>query len=648
MSRNQVASGALAASGRASLTPVQQQALEGFDVNRPYGESLGRDPSVFTDGVMTPLRPLEIRGIDTPDEETGRPPMRRWQYPVAWNLNMGQPGSEGLKLAAFGTLRQLGEQFSVARTCIERRVSEICRLKWNIVPTTDAELKMHGDEQLREEWQGRYLELRNFFQHPDADRDKYPSFAAWMSALLEDVCVIDAVGIHLQRPTVKGKGVLGSDLGHLNLVDGSTLRPMLSLSGATPPAPNVAYQQFMWGVPRVDLLSVITEQDLEVLEEPIRTYTNDQLIYLRKKTRTATPYGFSMVEQALLPISIGLARQQWQWDYYQEGSVPAQFITAGPDISTPQQVRQLQDALNAMAGDVGAKHRIVVLPPGSVAKEQKPVDLANQFDQWIVSQTAMAFMYSNLDLGIVPNVTSTPTSVNIKEMQASQSDPKAHERLEDLAVWLKQSLFDRIIRDVLKQKDMEWSWGITEQGESIDLKIQRHKDQIGYAMESVDEARVDLGKAPWGIPESSVPLWATASGPLPLTTITSETGEQDVRPWSAPGNAKPTDSELTTPAHNATGGDNAKPPPSAKPPLKPASDPTKPTPSAVKAELGVLRRYLTKGNDPAAFYSGVLSQNALAAAVVMLGAGHSIPAAIEAAQYVSDHDLEFAEVADGA
>jgi hypothetical protein len=44
----------------------------------------------------------------------------------------------------------------------------------------------------------------------------------------------------------------------------------------------------------------------------------------------------------------------------------------------------------------------------------------------------------------------------------------------------------------------------------------------------------------------------------------------------------------------------------------------------------------------------VLSQNALSAAMVMLGAGHSIPAAVEAAQYVSDHDLEFAEVADGA
>ena len=80
----------------------------------------------------------------------------------------------------------------------------------------------------------------------------------------------------------------------------------------------------------------------------------------------------------------GLGKQQYQLDFFREGSIPGMFISPGDVNMTPSQIRELQDALNALAGDVGFKHKIIVLPPGSKTDPQKPPDLATEFDSIVV------------------------------------------------------------------------------------------------------------------------------------------------------------------------------------------------------------------------------------------------------------------------
>lgn len=633
-SRNSIASALLGAGKKggpsiAALSPLAQSNSQGFDINRPYGNNLAREHDTFHSGAMGPLAPIMPTGLDEPDPVSGRPPQRRFQYPVGWNMNMGQPGSEGLKLASFATLRQFADTYSIARICIERRVAEVCGLKWDIVPTQEAELKMHGDESLRTDWEERKAKIVKFFKTPDSDRAKYPTFDSWLAALLEDVCVIDAVAVHVRSTRSPRGGLFGSGVASLDLIDGSTIRPMLDIHGATPQPPNVAYQQYLWGVPRSDMLSMIEQDDIESDAVPRQEFRQDQLMYLRYRPRNWTPYGLSMCEQALMPIAIGLARQQWQWDYYQEGSIPGQFVTAGPDISTPQQVRQLQDALNAMAGDVGQKHKIVVLPPGSATKDQKQINLADQSDPWITACVTMAFGLNNLDLGIIPQITSSISSVEIREMPGADTDPAMMKRLTPLVEWLKAVLFDKVIQELFKQDDMQWSWGLAQEGTDKSNEIEQHIEQIKYGMESVDEGRIAVGRAPWGLPETSTPMAWTATGPIPLATLTSETGETDVRPWSSPTGRKPTDAELNSPSHAGAGGqgkaDPAKIPaqqaagqakPAAPAPKPPAFEAKPAPPSAKKSfevEMGVLGRYLRKGRDLAKFVPTVTSQEALEA-----------------------------------
>ena len=614
-----------------ALSPLLQSQRQDWNVNQPY-KPLPHPAEAFTQGGFGPLSPVQPMPIDVLRED-GRPDTRRMQYPVGWNLPVGTPGSEGIKLATFATLRAVADMYSVARSAVNKRKGEILGLKWDIVPTSEAEQAMQGDDDARADFEKRRAQVVEFFQHPDSDRAKYPSFKKWLSALLEDRFVCDAVAIRLRPPRRKGAGPLGSNLASLDLVDGTTIRPLLDLQGATPKTPAVAYQQYLWGVPRVDLLSVITDADVELLDEdPVEEYRADQLIYMRDEVRDWTPYGFSLVEKALVPISIGLARQQYQNDYFQEGSIPGQFITPGPDISTPAQIRQLQDALNAMAGDIGNKHRIIVLPPGSKAEPQKPHPLADQFDEWIISQVAMPFGLTPMDLGVTPRVSAVQSPSESRQLSEINTDAGSQTRVEPVCEDLKNSIFDFVIQEIFGQRDMEWSWGLTQRGDNKDDEISQHITLVTNGLESIDQALVELGKTPWGLPETSVPMVLTATGPVPLAAVAAEHAPAPGDAPDQPGQPAEQleDDDLTTPAHEAA----RALPTTPGSPDKPAGKDDGPadggdTAKAIGAELQILERYLRKGRPPGEFRTTLLPAEALEAAEAELPKG--VAAAVSAA-----------------
>lgn len=620
--------------GASALSPLAQS-YNAYDFNRPYGNGLPRPLEQFVQGAFGPLSPIQPVGIDSPNPLSGRPDPRRFQYQPGWNLPVGQPGSEGVKLTSFANLRSLADTYSVARSCVDKCRQEILALEPDIVPTAEAEHAMRDDDKLRSDWDARRAKVVNFFRYPDSDRAKYRNFSMWLKALLEDVYVLDAVAVHLRGTRSKGAGPFGSDLASLDLLDGSTVRPLLNLLGATPTGGSVAYQQYVWGVPRVDMTSVMTDQDLELLaDDPADglrgEFRSDQLLYLRYEPRDWTPYGFGPIEKGLLPISIGMARQQYQWDYYQDGSVPGQFVIAGEGINTPQQIKMLQDALNAMAGDIGAKHRIIVLPPGSAAMPQKPAPLADQFDEWILSQVAMPFGLTPMDLGVTPRVSAVQTPSESKQLSQINTDKGSQSRVEPVAAWLKDCLFDLVIQGIFGQKDMEWSWGLTERGDNLDDRISQHVQKISFGMESVDEARIDLGEAPWGLPETSVPLAWLPTGPVPLQSIGSAQapGAAPAGPGQLPakqpiaalpaGGTQLTDEELTTPQHEA-----AEDLPDTPTPIESAGRPVAKT---VRTEVEILNRHLRKGRPLGEFHTTVLTPEALLTATDALPKGVSAAA----------------------
>jgi len=536
-----------------------------------YGTGLDRPWSDFLSGAFGPLAPIQPLGIDTPQTESGRPEPRRMQYPVGWNMPMGQPGSEGLKLVSFANLRAYADMYSVVRACIQVRKEEIMGLDWDIVPTDEAARAMRGDEDAHSDFQERRAEALKFFKRPDPN---YHDFQGWLSAVLEDVFVVDALALYLHPSRLPGKGLFKSDLAAIEVLDGTTIRPLLDVRGGTPRPPSVAYQQYLWGVPRTDLMDIILEADIEEMGEPVDEYRADQLLYLPYTRRSWTPYGFPGIERAIIPVMTGLRRQQFQLDFFSEGSIPGQFVVPGDDISTPQQIRQLQDTLNALAGDQAYKHKIIVLPRGSSAQPQKPIDLAGKIDEILLNMICMAYDVMPMELGMSPSVSASQSSGAASQMAKASQEINQRKALKPMLSWLKGAIFDHILQDVCSQDDMQFVWIGLEDTQDEETMANNFKTLISSGLMSIDEARAQMGMSPWGLPLTSDPIYMSATGVSTLGAIAPNIADSDLNDPIADNNALQT-------APTSIGGA------AGAPPAAPTSAPTTPQPATSAGTPGV-------------------------------------------------------------
>lgn len=497
-----------------------------WDGGHAYGTSgaLPRDWFTFLSGMFGPSAPIQPVPIDIPEPGEERPFPRRKEYPISWDLNLGMPGTEGWgKLADFNTLRTLADLYSVARQCIELRKEEIRGVGWDIGPTRHAAKAMRGDHRAAADFAERQAKAVKFFRKPDPD---YADFSSWLNAALEDFFVTDALAVFPHPARAKRGGLFGSSVAGLDLIDGSLIKPLVDIRGGKPQPPNVCYQQFEWGVPRVDLMTLITESSGDTTGL-LREYAGDQLLYLPFTRRSWTVYGMSFVEKALMPIMTGINKQQYQQQYFSEGSIPGLIVSAGDSSLTPSQIRELQDALNALSGDQAWKHKIIVLPSGSKADPMKPGPLADDFDTLVMIQTCMAFDVQPFELGIIPQLSAAAASSGTaRQTVGARVDIRQRKSTVPLLLFLKAAIFDRLLQDVCGQFDMEFKWEGLDEDENIAELTTALVEQIGAGLLSIDEGRQLLGRDPWGLPITSDPGWATQWGGLvPLTGVTEATAQ---------------------------------------------------------------------------------------------------------------------------
>jgi hypothetical protein len=360
-------------------------------------------------------------------------------------------------------------------------------------------------------------------------------------------------------------------------------------------------------------MTIMLEEDQERIKEelgePVRQYRGDQLLYAPYVTRSFTPYGFPPMEQAILPITIGLRRQQWALDFFSEGSIPGMFVIAPPEW-TPQQIRTFQDSLNALGGDVAMKWRVIVLPGGSKPELQKPPEVASAADQFIVESVLMAFDVKPMELGVAPSGQHGLGGRGLAE--ASQKAAQRHS-LVPLLRWLESAVFDYVIQNVWGQRDMRFRFIGAEEMEDEGTKAETMKTYVSAGILTLDEARMAIDQEPYGLPGTGTPLVLTATGYVPVTgTALPETAASDG------GTAEePAPEAQGEPA--AVSGENA-PAPAPEPARESESHPE------VKAanpyeELERLGRYLRRGRDPGRFRSDVLPASLVKAVAVGYAAG---------------------------
>lgn len=130
--------------------------------------------------------------------------------------------------------------------------------------------------------------IQDFLAMPDGERD----LRGWLAAATRDLLEIDALAIYRHR---RRDGRLYA----LELVDGSTIKPLIDNLGRRPAPPAPAYQQFVWGM-------------------AAGLYTRGELDYLCETPRTDSVYGVSRVERILYCVNQALRKQGFDLARYTE------------------------------------------------------------------------------------------------------------------------------------------------------------------------------------------------------------------------------------------------------------------------------------------------------------------------------------------
>ena len=432
-------------------------------------------------GIFSPSYPLV-----PPEHER----VRLWDFPVGYNTIYTPRSYEAI---GFDELRALAERHDITRLAIETRKDQVEKLEWTIKsrneksPTSDATSRIHR--------------LTEFWRRPDGEQP----FATWLREALEDVLVLDAPAFEIRRNR-------GGDIIGLDVVDGSTIKVLLDDTGRRPQPSAPAYEQIIHG-------------------RPWRLLTSDELMYLPRNPRPHKAYGFSPVEQIVVTVNIGLRRQVMQLQHFTEGNVPPGLLNA-PDGWSPEQIRQFQEWFDSiLAGNTGARTRLVWGPSGAKYQPFKEAPYKDDFDEWLARIVCYAFS--------LPPTAFTP-QVNRATAQTAQ-EAALEEGMAPLLGWVKR-LVDDVIQKRMGHVDLEFAWS--------DVRPTDPKDQAtilgGYVRDGIyalNEARDILGLGP--IEGGDEPMFLTAHGPMLLRDAAAsrtKTGKRNTvnpashtgRPSSAP------------------------------------------------------------------------------------------------------------------
>lgn len=481
----------------------------------PFGPGLPIPP-----GPINPLR------------SDGRPDPRRYEYQTAQNINITET-----RLVPFKTLRAAADQIDILRRCIEVLKSKMVGLEWDITISEAAAEKVSkkfGGNQLRamsqarEELAPEIARLHDFWEVPDKQNGLV--FQDWLNIFLEDLLVIDGVAIWGQ------KSVAG-DLYGFQILDSTTIKPLLDDRGMRPMAPVPAYQQILYGFPRSEFTA--TSDDIQADGE----FTADELAYLVRNRRTFTVYGYSPVERALPIADIYLRRQQWLRSEYTDGVLPELMFTSDANFgNNPELLRAYENIFNDdLSGQTEQRKRGRILPAGitPIQFDGYGEKFKDVLDEYLVTSITGHFGVLPSEIGFTPK-----TGLGGAGHEQGQAFNAQDIGLYPLANWVGKMLTQLSHTYLGMPRELEFKFMPSDNRDTVE-QSKASDIEVRGAKKSINEARAEDGLSLLDIPEADMPMIVAGQSVFFLSPegIIPAGGSTDSTPTETPAPEVPTGAE---------------------------------------------------------------------------------------------------------
>ena len=480
---------------------AQQSGWEAVALPRP-GDAFG--------SMLGPAAPLLPSPIDPVSEISGRAEPRKFQYQVAYNLNLTQ------QEVPWSVLRSLAEQCDIISRAITIRTSDISKMEWSFTLSPDAIQRIMTEQNVshakaakigREKFGEKIDELTAFWRNPYPQSDK--GWNQWITESAWNILTFDGWAIY-PKYNLGGK-VIGFDL-----IDPSTIKILLDDRGDTPRPPAPAYQQILWGFPRGEFTA---SPDSDVNGEYYTgvnsdaSYKTDQLSYFIQNRRTYSVYGFSAVEQAIPAATLYLERQRWMIEDFQAGTMPMTFMKTDSTELNHLKLAEFERVFNdKLVGSSEERHKVKVLPKGfdpivapSMSERYKP-----EYDEFIIKRIASIFGVAPSQLGVIARA-GLGGGKGAADGEEQSAETVSSRPMENYIVECINSLCRRYLD---MDTNLTFNLNYDTSSENEETQAKAYQTALSSGTLTLNDIRGEMGQPLYDMPEADEPFIMTSQGPV--------------------------------------------------------------------------------------------------------------------------------------
>ena len=496
--------------GYANVVPAQPTGGQGLAQQSGWeAQALPRPGDAFG-SMLGPAAPLLPSPIDPVSELTGRAEPRRFEYQVAYNLNLTQ------QEVPWSVLRSLAESCDIISRAISIRTADISKMEWSFTLSPDAIQRIMTEENVshakaakigRERFGDKIDELTAFWRNPYPQSDK--GWNQWISESAWNILTFDGWCIY-PKYNLGGK-VIGFDL-----IDPSTIKILLDDRGDTPRPPAPAFQQILWGFPRGEFTA---SPDSDVSGEYYTgvssdaSYKTDQLSYFIQNRRNYAVYGFSAVEMAIPAATLYLERQRWMIDDFQAGTMPMTFMKTDSTELNHLKLAEFERVFNdKLVGSSGERHKVKVLPKGfdpivapSLSERYKP-----EYDEFIIKRIAAIFGVAPSQLGVIARA-GLGGGKGAHDGEEQSAETVSSRPMENYIVECINSLCRRYLD---MDTNLTFNLNYDTSSDNEEAQAQAYQTALSSGTMTLNDIRGEMGQPLYDMPEADEPFILTAQGPV--------------------------------------------------------------------------------------------------------------------------------------